>query len=233
MSANVSPLRTGRVPTPEAARRGRLAARPAHGRLAARLARLYLGLLGFGVSLALMVRARLGLGPWDVLHQGIARHLGVQLGWVTMGVSGLVLLAWIPLRQRPGLGTVSNAIIVGLVVNGALDILPTPGSLAWRAVWLAGGIGLNGLATACYIGAGLGPGPRDGLMTGIAARGHSLRAVRTLIELSVLAAGFALGGNVGAGTVAYAVSIGPLTHVLLPRLTVKRATRQEGTRNRD
>jgi len=195
-------------------------------RLAARLVRLYLGLGGFGVSLALMVRARLGLGPWDVLHQGVARHLGVQLGWVTIAVSGLVLLAWIPLRQRPGLGTVSNAIIVGLVVNGALDVLRAPGSLAWRAVWLTAGIGLNGLATACYIGAGLGPGPRDGLMTGIAARGHSLRAVRTLIELSVLAIGFALGGTVGAGTVGYALSIGPLTHMLLPRLTVKTAPGQ-------
>ena len=103
---------------------------------AARLTRLYLGLTCFGVSLALMVRARLGLGPWDVLHQGIARHLGVQLGWVTIGVSGLVLLAWIPLRQRPGLGTVSNVIIVGLVVNGALDVLPTPASLVWRTAWL-------------------------------------------------------------------------------------------------
>lgn len=202
-------------------------------RLAVRLVRLYLGLGGFGVSLALMVRARLGLGPWDVLHQGIARHLGVQLGWVIIGVSGLVLLAWIPLRQRPGLGTVSNAITVGLVVNGALDVLPTPGSLAWRAVWLAAGIGLNGLATACYIGAGLGPGPRDGLMTGIAARGHSLRAVRTLIELSVLAIGAALGGTIGAGTVAYALSIGPLTHVLLPRLTVKEQPGRKGTRGHD
>src|SRR5215468_3849474 len=203
-----------------AAKRVRASSAPRCGLPVARLTRLYLGLACFGVSLALMVRARLGLGPWDVLHQGIARHLGVQLGWVTIGVSGLVLLAWIPLRQRPGLGTVSNAVIVGLGVNGALDVLPTPGSLAWRAVWLAAGIGLNGLATACYIGAGLGPGPRDGLMTGVAARGHSLRAVRTLIELSVLAMGFALGGTVGVGTVAYALSIGPLTHVLLPRLTV-------------
>jgi len=194
-----------------------------------RLVRLYLGLAGFGVSLALMVRARLGLGPWDVLHQGIARLLEVQLGWVTIGVSGLVLLAWIPLRQRPGLGTVSNAVTVGLVVNGALDVLPTTGSLAWRAVWLAAGIGLNGLATSCYIGAGLGPGPRDGLMTGIAARGHSLRSVRTLIEVSVLAIGFALGGTVGVGTVAYALSIGPLTQLLLPRLTVATAPGHEGS----
>ena len=195
---------------------------PRCGLPVARLTRLYLGLACFGVSLALMVRARLGLGPWDLLHQGIARHLGVQLGWVTIGVSGLVLLAWIPLRQRPGLGTVSNAIIVGLVVNGALDVLPAPGSLTWRTAWLAAGIGLNGLATAGYIGAGFGPGPRDGLMTGIAARGYSLRVVRTLIELSALAIGAVLGGNVGIGTVAYALSIGPLTHVLLPRLTVKR-----------
>lgn len=197
--------------------------------LAGRLARLYLGLCGFGVSLALMVRARLGLGPWDVLHQGIARLLGIQMGWVTIAVSGLVLIAWIPLRQRPGLGTVSNALIVGLVVNGALDVLPAPSPLAWRAAWLAGGIILNGLATACYIGAGLGPGPRDGLMTGVAARGHSIRVVRTLIEASVLAAGFALGGTIGIGTVAYAISIGPLTHVLLPKLAVTTATRQEGS----
>src|SRR5215469_1357045 len=130
MSANMTALRADRARDLKAARRDRLAGR---------LVRLYLGLGGFGVSLALMVRARLGLGPWDVLHQGIARHLGVQLGWVTIGVSGLVLLAWIPLRQRPGLGTVSNAIIVGLVVNGALDVLPTPGSLAWRTAWLAAG----------------------------------------------------------------------------------------------
>ena len=220
MSVTLASAGTGRARPPRAVGRG--------GRVA-RLVRLYLGLAAFGVSLALMVRARLGLGPWDVLHQGIARLLGVQLGWVTIGVSGLVLLAWIPLRQRPGLGTVSNAVIVGLVVNGALDVLPTPGSLAWRAVWLAAGIGLNGLATACYIGAGLGPGPRDGLMTGIAARGHSLRAVRTLIELSVLAIGFALGGTVGVGTVAYALSIGPLTHVLLPRLTVTTSPGTKGS----
>lgn len=211
MSASSSAVREGCGPDSPTAH---------HGLALTRLARLYLGLAGFGVSLALMVRARLGLGPWDVLHQGIARHLGVQLGWVTIGASALVLLAWIPLRQRPGFGTVSNAVLVGLVVNAALDVLPAPRALAWRAAWLAAGIGLNALATACYIGAGLGPGPRDGLMTGIAARGHSLRAVRTLIELSVLAIGIVLGGTVGVGTVAYALSIGPLTQRLLPRLTV-------------
>jgi uncharacterized membrane protein YczE len=212
MSANVQALGECRAQASPALRKSR--------RLAERLVRLYLGLGGFGVSLALMVRARLGLGPWDVLQLGLARHLGVQLGWVTIGVSGLVLLAWIPLRQWPGPGTVSNAIVVGLVVNGALDVLPTPRALAWRAAWLAAGIALNAVATACYIGAGLGPGPRDGLMTGIAARGQSLRAVRTLIELSVLAIGAVLGGIVGIGTVAYALAIGPLTHLLLPRLTV-------------
>jgi uncharacterized membrane protein YczE len=223
MSANREALRVARARATRAVR---------HDRLAARLARLYFGLAGFGVSLALMVRARLGLDPWDVLQMGIATHLGVQLGWVIIGAGSLVMLAWIPLKQRPGVGTVSNAILVGLVVNGALDVLPAPGPLAWRAAWLAGGIGLNGLATACYIGAGLGPGPRDGLMTGIAARGHSLRAVRTLLELSVLAAGVALGGPVGIGTAAYAVCIGPLTHVLLPRLTATAPNRQEGN-NRD
>jgi uncharacterized membrane protein YczE len=223
MSANCSSTRIARVP-PRAV---------SHGHLVARLARLYPGLVGFGVSLALMVRARLGLDPWDVLHQGIARQLGVQLGWVTIAVSGLVLLAWIPLRQRPGLGTLSNAVIVGLVVNGALDVLPAPGSLGWRAAFLAAGIGLNGLATACYIGAGLGPGPRDGLMTGLVARGHSLRVVRTLIEVSVLAIGWALGGSVGLGTLAYALSIGPLTHVLLPRLTVTTPPGRKGTRDHD
>jgi uncharacterized membrane protein YczE len=196
--------------------------------LAGRLVRLYAGLAGYGLSLALMVRARLGLGPWDVLHQGIARHLGVQLGWVTIGVSAIVLLTWIPLRQRPGLGTISNAVMVGLVVNAGLDVLPAPAALAGRITWLAVAIALNGLAKACYIGAGLGPGPRDGLMTGIAARGHSLRVVRTAIELSVLALGWVLGGSIGVGTVAYALAIGPLTHILLPRLSVTRAAERPG-----
>src|ERR1700691_1530979 len=186
MSANRQALRVACARVTRAVRRDRLAAR---------LARLHLGLAGFGVSLALMVRARLGLDPWDVLQMGIATRLGVQLGWVIIGVGSLVMLAWIPLKQRPGVGTVSNAIVVGLAVNGALDVLPAPG-------------------------------PRDGLMTGIAARGHSLR------ELSVLAVGVALGGPVGIGTGAYAVCIGPLTHVLLPRLTATAPTRQEGS-NRD
>lgn len=190
-----------------------------------RLARLYAGLIGFGISLALMVRAGLGLGPWDVLHQGIARRLGVQIGWVTIAVSVLVLLAWIPLRQRPGLGTLSNVVLVGLAVNATLDVLPAMHPLSTRALLLAAGVLLNAVATALYIGAGLGPGPRDGLMTGLAARGHSLRFVRTAIELAALVVGVALGGTVGVGTVIYALSIGPLVHMLLPRLSVRRESR--------
>jgi len=186
--------------------------------MALRLAWLYAGLTGFGVSLALMVRARLGLDPWDVLHQGIARQLGVPIGWVIIAVSALVLIAWIPLRQRPGFGTLSNVVVVGLIVNAALGLIPSPGPLALRMVMLASAVLVNGAATACYIGAGLGPGARDGLMTGIAARGHSIRTVRSVIEMSVLALGVILGGSVGVGTLFYAVAIGPLVHFFLPRL---------------
>jgi uncharacterized membrane protein YczE len=185
-----------------------------------RVTRLSLGLVAFGSSLALMVNARLGLGPWDVLHQGLGRRLGLGLGWVVIAVSGLVLLAWIPLRQRPGPGTVANAVVVGLIVTVAVHALPVPAALGVRVAMLVAGIVLNGAASGLYIGAGLGPGPRDGLMTGLAQRGHSLRAVRTGIELVVLLVGFALGGAVGVGTAAYAVSIGPLAHLFLPRLTV-------------
>ena len=179
-----------------------------------RLVRLYVGLVAFGISLALMVRADLGLGPWDVLHQGLARLLDVQLGWVTIGVSLLVLLCWIPLRERPGLGTVSNAVLVGLVVNASLDAIPAAPPVGLLVV----GILLNGVATALYLGAAFGAGPRDGLVSGLVRRGHSVRVVRTAIELTVLAAGIALGGTVGVGTVAFALAIGPLTHYLIPRL---------------
>lgn len=188
-------------------------------RLARRLARLYGGLALFGVSIALLVRARLGLDPWDVLHQGIADRTGLRLGWVVVIVSLAVLALWIPLRQRPGLGTLSNALLVGIAVNLALDVVPRPGSLAVRGALLAAGIALNAVATAAYIGAGLGPGTRDGLMTGLAALGAPLRVVRTAIEAAVLVAGWLLGGSVGIGTVLFAATIGPLVHVLLPRLT--------------
>lgn len=188
--------------------------------LTRRLVQLYLGLVLFGVSMGLLVRARLGLDPWDVFHQGLARRLDVQIGWVVIVAGAVVLLLWVPLRQRPGFGTISNVVVVGLVVNATLAVLWHPQTIAMRSGFLAAGVVLNGVATACYIGAGLGPGPRDGLMIGLAGRGLSIRRVRTAIELSVLAVGWLLGGTVGVGTVLYALTIGPLVHVLLPRLTI-------------
>ena len=186
-----------------------------------RLVQLYSGLVLYGVSLALMVRAGLGLDPWDVFHQGLADRLPLTFGQVVIVVGALVLLAWIPLRQRPGLGTISNVFVIGLAVDAALALLPAPEPMAWRIAFLVAGVVLNGVATAAYIGARLGPGPRDGLMTGLVARtGRSVRMIRTSIELSVLATGWLLGGTIGAGTVLYAISIGPLVHALLPRLTV-------------
>jgi len=196
-------------------------------RLVRRLASLYVGLALFGVSIAVMVSAGLGLDPWDVFHQGLANRTGLPLGWVVNGVGALVLLAWIPLRQRPGLGTVSNVVLVGLVADATLAVLPSPHDWpahSWlpRAALLATGIVANAIATGLYIGAGFGPGPRDGLMTGLARRGHSIRVVRTAIELTVLGVGWLLGGTVGIGTVVYAVTIGPLAHYLMPLLAVDR-----------
>lgn len=190
------------------------------GSLGRRLLRLYPGLVLYGVSIALMVRSELGLDPWNVLHQGISRQTGVRLGVVVIATSVVVLALWVPLRERPGIGTVSNVILVGLVIDGALAVLPGPRPLTIRVAFLVGGVVLNGVATGLYIGAGLGPGPRDGLMTGLAGRGRSLRLVRTMIEVTVLAAGWVLGGTVGIGTVLYALSIGPLAHYWIPTLTV-------------
>jgi uncharacterized membrane protein YczE len=184
--------------------------------LPGRLVQLYLGLVCFGVSLALMVRARLGLGPWDVLHQGLADRLGLRIGWVVIAVGAAVMLAWIPLRERPGIGTLSNLVVVGLVADSALDLIGAPRPLAARVALLAAGILGTAIGTGLYVGAGLGPGPRDGLMTGLARRGWSIRTVRTGIEVSVLALGFLLGGPVGVGTVAFALGIGPLVHLALP-----------------
>jgi uncharacterized membrane protein YczE len=167
-----------------------------------------------------MIRARLGLASWDVFHQGMAGHTGLPFGWVVIGVSALVLLLWIPLRQRPGLGTIANALTIGLVVDAALAVLPAPSLILLRVAFLLTGIIVNAIGTGLYIGAGLGSGPRDGLMTGLAQRGYSIRHARTGIELSVLAIGWLLGGTVGVGTVLYALAIGPLIHYLLPRLTV-------------
>jgi uncharacterized membrane protein YczE len=188
---------------------------------------LFGALICFGAGLALLVRARLGLDPWDVLNQGIARRLHIQIGYVVDIVGAVVLLGWIPLRQRPGVGTVCNIVVIGLATNGFLDVLPIPRGLPLRVGMMAAAVLINGLSTAWYIGAGLGPGPRDGLMTGFAARGHSVRVVRTIIELSALAAGFALGGSVGIGTIAYALSVGPIVHALLPRLSLAPVHRAE------
>lgn len=187
-----------------------------------RLAQLAVGLVLFGISIALMLAAGLGVDSWDVLHQGISRVTGIRFGWVVNGVSLAVLVLWLPLRQRPGLGTVANALVVGLVADATLANLAAPGDLPGQMLMLMTGITLNGVATGLYIGAGLGPGPRDGLMTGLAARtGKSIRLVRTLIELVVLTVGWALGGPVGLGTVAYAVSIGPLSQLFIARFSMR------------
>ena len=190
-------------------------------RPARRLAQLYAGLVLYGSSMALQIRAGLGLDPWDVFHQGLADRTGLSFGTVVIVVGAFVLLAWIPLRQRPGFGTVSNVFVIGLAVDAALGLIPDAGSLPVAAAMLIAGVGLNGLAGGAYIGAGLGPGPRDGLMTGLVRRtGGSVRMIRTSIEVTVLVAGAALGGTVGIGTVLYALSIGPIVHAVLPRLTV-------------
>lgn len=201
--------------------------RAAEGRrLTRRLVQLYTGLALYGVSMAFFVQAHLGVMPWDVLHQGLARFVDVSLGTMTILVGVLVLLAWVPLRQRPGLGTLSNVVVIGLVVDQALRVLPEPSPVAARVAFVALGIGLNAVATAAYIGARMGPGPRDGLMTALVARtGWTTRRVRTAIEVSVVATGWLLGGTLGVGTVAYALTIGPLVHPLLPRLRVPECER--------
>ncbi|MDQ7904553.1 hypothetical protein RB614_08450 [Phytohabitans sp. ZYX-F-186] len=187
-----------------------------------RLTQLLAGLVLYGASMALMIESRLGLDPWDVFHQGLSEVTGVRFGLIVILVGAMVLLLWIPLRQRPGIGTVANVVVIGLAVDAVLAVLPTAGPMALRIAFLVGGVTLNGVATGLYIGARLGPGPRDGLMTGFVARrpGRSIRLVRTVIEVTVLAVGWLLGGTVGAGTVLYAVAIGPLAHVFIPLFTV-------------
>jgi uncharacterized membrane protein YczE len=187
---------------------------------ARRLTQLYLGLVLYGVSDGMLLVAGLGVDPWDVLHQGLSRRLGLGVGTWAILVGIVVLLLWIPLRQRPGFGTVSNVIVVGFVIDLMLDAFGPVHGTVWQAIVMVSGVLLNGVATGAYIGAGLGPGPRDGLMTGLAARGHSIRVVRTGIELTVLASGWALGGTVGVGTVVYALGIGPIAHVFIPRLAM-------------
>lgn len=187
-----------------------------------RFTQLVVGLVLYGVTMAMMVRATLGLDPWDVFHQGLARWIPWSFGTVITAVSVLVLLLWIPLQQRPGVGTVANALIIGWTTDAVLAVLPAPETLTPRILLLVGAVLGNAVAGALYIGAGLGPGPRDGLMTGLVAKGvGSIRLVRTGIEGSVLLVGWLLGGLVGVGTVVYALTIGPLLHVMLPRFAVR------------
>ena len=182
-----------------------------------RLILLYPGLALYGLSTALMLRADLGLNPWNVLHQGLARATGLSLGTVIVVVGLILLLLWIPLRQRPGLGTISNVMLIGVAADAALAAIPPPGALAVRIVLLVAAVTLNGIATGMYVGAGLGPGPRDGLMTGLSARtGWSIRRSRAGIEVAALALGWLLGGTVGLGTVLYAVMIGPMIQLVMP-----------------
>lgn len=195
---------------------------PSRAEVRRRLPRLLLGLVLCGLGIAAMVRAELGLGPWDVLHQGLSRLSGIPIGTVGILVGLVVLLGWLPLRERLGLGTVLNVIVIGATIDLVLLVLPTVEALAPRVVLLVAGVLLFGMGSGFYIGAGLGPGPRDGLMTGIAARGPSVGTVRLGLELTVLAAGWLLGGTVGVGTVVFAIGIGPLVQWFLPPLSLPR-----------
>lgn len=187
-----------------------------------RLTQLFAGLALYGASMALQIEAVLGLSPWDVLHEALNKLTGLSFGTITAITGAIVMLCWIPLRQRPGFGTLANIVLISVSVDVTLFLLPTPQSLPTRIGFLVAGIVLNGLATAAYIGARLGPGPRDGLMTGIATRwGLSIRWVRTGIEVAVLATGWLLGGTVGIGTALYAVAIGPLAQLFLPFVSWK------------
>ena len=184
-----------------------------------RVGQLGVGLIAYGLSDAMLLLAGLGVDPWDVFQQGLSRRAGLGVGTWAIIVGAGVLVLWVPLRQRPGLGTLANVAVIGSTIDLVMWLAPAPHAAALRIVLMFGGVALNGIATGAYIGAGLGPGPRDGLMTGIAARGHSIRVVRSAIELAVLGAGWLLGGTVGIGTVVYAAAIGPLAHVFIPLFT--------------
>ncbi|WP_203337870.1 membrane protein YczE [Nocardioides limicola] len=215
------------VATREIANLGPLAQLRA-GRLARRVPQLIVGLVAYGVSLAMMVVGAVGLAPWDVLHSGLTRYLPLTLGQTVVLISFVVLLLWIPLKEQPGIGTIANAVLVGLSADAALAVLPTAEHLWARVALMVGGVLLCGVASALYIGSQFGRGPRDGLMTGLMRRtGLSLRLVRTGLEGTVVVLGFALGGVVGLGTLLYAVTIGPLTQGLLPFVVVELKERNE------
>ena len=189
--------------------------------LTRRIAQLLAGLFLYGFAIAMMVRAGIGVSPWDVLTQGVALQTGIGFGWVTVIIGALVLLLWIPIRQKPGIGTVANVLLIGPSAEVGLAVLPAPPELWAQVLLFAGGLAMLAVATGLYIGARFGPGPRDGLMTGIHRRwGWRIWIVRTAIELTVLLIGWVLGGNVGVGTVAFALLIGPMVGVTLPWLRV-------------
>ncbi len=195
------------------------------GHLARRVVQLLVGLVLFGATMALILRAGLGLEPWGVLTYGLTQHIPLSYGEMVIASSFVVLLLWVPLRQWPGLGTVLNAVVVGLATDATLAVVPPIRGLGWQVLVLAVGVVGNGVAGALYIGSQLGPGPRDGLMTGLARRtGRSIRLVRTSLEVTVVLAGWALGGIVGVGTLAYALLIGPVVQLFLPILTVRLRT---------
>ncbi|MEV0091607.1 hypothetical protein [Streptomyces sp. NPDC050738] len=190
-----------------------------------RLPQLFAGLALYGFSLALMIRSSLGLSPWTVLNEGLMQRTSLSFGTITALVGIAVLLLWIPLRQRPKFGTVANILVLAVASDLGLALIPDGRSLPSRLALLLAGIALNGLSIAVYVGARFGPGPRDGLMTGTsAATGRSIRAIRTAIEITVLVAGWLLGGSVGAGTVLYALAIGPVTQLFLPWFAYRSAT---------
>lgn len=194
------------------------------GRLTRRLTQLIGGLVLYGLTLAMIIRGTLGNAPWDVLHQGLADHLPIDIGTALIVVSFVVLLLWIPIRELPGLGTIANAVLIGLAADVFLALIAEPDALAARVALTVAGVALNGLATALYIGSQLGPGPRDGLMTGLHRRtGVSVRLVRTGLEVTVVVIGFFLGGTVGPGTLLYALAIGPMVQLFLPYAIVELA----------
>jgi uncharacterized membrane protein YczE len=186
-----------------------------------RIVRCVAGLVLFGIGISLLIDANLGAAPWDVFHTGVSELTGWSVGTIII-VTGIALLAlWIPLKESPGLGTVLNAFEVGLVVGIALPLIPEPEALVPRVAMMLGGVVIIAIGSGLYIGAGLGPGPRDGLMTGLARHGLSIRVARTGIEVLVLVAGVLLGGSIGIGTAVFALGIGPLVQVFLPRLTMR------------
>ncbi|MET0135827.1 MAG: hypothetical protein ABW215_19775 [Kibdelosporangium sp.] len=197
------------------------------GRPVRRISQLLFGLVLYGVSDAMGVIAGLGVVPWDALAQGLSRSVGLSIGIWTNLIGAAVLLLWIPLRLKPGLGTLCNVLLVGTSMDVALAVIPVPQELWLRWAMLIAGIVLGGFATGVYIGAQVGPGPRDGLMTGLAMRGHPIWAVRWGIEITVLVVGFVLGATVGIGTVLYAFAIGPLAHVFIPMLAMKEKPGQQ------